>query len=228
MNIEVDPWSGGRRHLTLVRMRRTVGIAVGTVLASSVVVGGLSTPAQAAPLLGLAAFGISPIGYVTPTPDQVAEIPGGIESLCMLGSSCPTILLGSSDESGKAFFESAGTAKSKKQAGKRLSQARSADKVGLAKQGIAITWSKIKLKKAAKAKGIKAWAALLPQDTGQPAKLLMAQSGKRIAYVVAVPDVPVSNAKFSAPLIKLAAGRKKLSALAGPVNGFYGTVIKMK
>jgi len=209
-------------------MRRTVGIAVGTVLASSVVVGGLSAPAQAATLPGLAAFGISPVGYVVPTAGQVAELPGGIESLCMLGSSCPTTFLGSSDESGKAFIESAGTTKSKKQAGKRLSQARSADKVGLAKQGISITWSKIKLKKAAKAKGIKAWAALLPQDTGQPAKLLMAQSGKRIAYVVAIPDSPVSNAKFGAPLIKLVAGKKKLAALTGPVSGFYGTVIRLK
>ncbi len=53
----------------------------------------------------------------------------------MLGSSCPTTFLGSSDESGKAFLESAGTTKSKKQAAKRLSQARSADKVGLAEQG---------------------------------------------------------------------------------------------
>ena len=209
-------------------MRRTVGIAVGTVLASSVVVGGLSAPAHAVSLPGLADFGISTLGYVTPTAEQVAGLPGGIESLCMLGSSCPTIFLGSSDQSGKAFFESAGTTKSKKQAGKRLSQARSADKIGLAQQGISITWSKIKLKKAAKAKGIKAWAASLPQDTGQPAKLLMAQSGKRIAYVVAIPDARVSNVKFGAPLIKLVAGKKKLSALAGPVGGFYGTVIRLK
>ena len=209
-------------------MRRTVGIAVGTVLASSVVVGGVSAPAHAVSLPGLADFGISPLGYVTPTADQVAGLPGGIESLCMLGSSCPTIFLGSSDQSGRAFFESAGTTKSKKQAGKRLSQARSADKIGLAQQGISITWSKIKLKKAAKAKGIKAWAASLPQDTGQPAKLLMAQSGKRIAYVVAIPDARVSNVKFGAPLIKLVAGKKKLSALAGPVGGFYGTVIRLK
>lgn len=209
-------------------MRRTVGIAVGTVLASSVVVGGLSAPAHAVSLPGLADFGISPLGYVTPTAEQVAGLPGGIESLCMLGSSCPTIFLGSSDQSGKAFFESAGTTKSKKQAGKRLSQARSADKIGLAQQGISITWSKIKVKKAAKAKGIKVWAASLPQDTGQPAKLLMAQSGKRIAYVVAIPDARVSNVKFGAPLIKLVAGKKKLSALAGPVGGFYGTVIRLK
>lgn len=209
-------------------MRRTGGIAFGTLLASSVVVGGLSAPAQAATLPGLAAFGISPVGYFAPTADQVAAFPGGLESLCMLGSSCLTTFLGSSDESGKAFLESAGSTKSKKQAGKRLSQARSADKVGLAGQGVSITWSKIKLKKAAKAKGVKAWAASLPQDTGEPAKLLMAQSGKRIAYVVAIPDARVSNVKFGAPLIKLVAGKKKLAALSGPVGGFYGTVINLK
>ena len=56
----------------------------------------------------------------------------------------------------------------------------------------------------------------------------MAQSGKRIAYVVAIPDARVSNVKFGAPLIKLVAGKKKLAALSGPVGGFYGTVINLK
>lgn len=209
-------------------MRRSVGVAVGTVLASSVVVGRLSAPAQAATLPGLVAFKISPIGYAAIPPDKLAEVPGGIDSFCMLGLSCPTLFYGNSDESGKAFFESAGTAASKKDASKRLSHIRAADRTGLAQQQSQITWRKIKLKKAIKAKGVKAWSASFPQDTGQPAKLVMAQSGKRIAYVIAVPDAAVSSAKFSAPLIKLVAGKKKLAKLSGPSVGFYGTVIKMK
>ena len=209
-------------------MRRTVGIAVGTVLASSVVVGGLSAPAQAATLPGLAAFGISPVGYAAPPADEVSGIPGGVESFCMLGASCPTIFMGSTDESGRGFLESAGTTKSKKQAAKRLSQARSVDKVGLAEQGISITWAKIKLSKAAKAKGIRAWAASRPLDNGLKAKLIMAQSGRRIAYVVASPDGALSNAKFSTPLIKLVAGKKKLPELTGPVSGMYGALQKIK
>lgn len=208
-------------------MRRSVGVAVVTVLASSVVVGGFSAPAQAATLPGLVAFKISPIGYVGLTPDELARVPGGLASFCMLGLSCPTIVFGSSGESEKTFFESAGTATSKKDASQRLSQIRAADRTALADQQIQITWSKIKLKKAIKAKGVKAWAASLPLDTGQPVKLVMAQSGKRIAYVIAVPDVAVSSAKFSGPLTKLVAGKKKLSKLSGPAAGFVVSASKV-
>ena len=210
-------------------MRRRSTVAVVSLLAAGIAVGAASSPAQAAVLPGPALFGMSSAGWTELTSANASDIPGGVAGLCMLGSVCSTRFLAqqTGDEVTGQLFESAGTAKSVRDAARRLGATRAYDSARFAEIGVPLKWSKVKTAKDAKMKGTAAWQAQAV-TTGVVIRLGAVQYKKRIAYFAATVDVSTSKAKFLRPIARVLKSKQSLSALSGDVKGYYGAVTLAK
>lgn len=199
-------------------MTRRTGIAAGILAANAVMVGALGGPAQAATLPSLSSFGVSGATWEEQSNAQLKN-PGGLKALCVLGVSCETRLWTTQ----QAFaIESAGRAKSAKDATRRLRDIRSSDKAHFETVPASLIWSSVKPGKDKSLKGVSAWfgSALFPDYT---LNVGMVQKANRIAYFVVTADHVVPKKSLTIPLAKLVKSKKKLSKLTGPIKGFYGT-----
>lgn len=214
-------------------MNRLVVGTIGTVVAGTVSLGLMITPAQAVTLPNLESYDVISSTWKEYTAADFAALPGGLpgglSALCVVGDSCPTRFW--STTAGRPLVvsvESAARTKTKTDAKLRLADVRRIDKQKFGTLNSPITWSKVKFPKKQRpsVKGVKAWYASVVSD-GQIFKMGMAVKGKRIAYFAGMPDYYATKAQFVGPLVRLVKSKSTLPRTSGPAKGFSGTVSRV-
>lgn len=120
------------------------------------------------------------------------------------------------------LVESAGQAKSVKDAKRRAKIVRKLDRATTVAEGHASDWKKVKAPKSGRLKsvyrGVSAW--YMPYEyEGARYGLAIAVAGKRISYFVGDQAANTPRVNFVAPLAKLVKGKKSLPKLRGSVKG---------